>query len=82
MLHVLAIVNSAALIIGVHVSFIIMVFSGYPSSRIAGSYGSSIFSFLRKFHTGIANHLICLLRNLYADQEVIELSMEEWIGST
>ena len=40
--HVLAIVNSAAVNIGVHVSFWIMVFSGYmPSSGIAGSYGSS-----------------------------------------
>ena len=38
--HVLAIVNSAAMNIGVHVSFRIVVFSEYmPSSGIAGSYG-------------------------------------------
>ena len=41
--HVLAIVNSAAMNIGVHVSFSIMVFSWcMPSSGIAGSYGSFI----------------------------------------
>ena len=38
--HVLAIVNSAAVNIGVHVSFSILVSSGYmPRSGIAGSYG-------------------------------------------
>ena len=46
--HVLAIVNTAAMNIGVHIPFQIMVFSGFiPRSDIVGSYGSSNFSFLR-----------------------------------
>ena len=44
--HVLAIVNNAAMNIGVHVSFSVMIFSEcMPSSGIAGLYGSFIPSF-------------------------------------
>ena len=46
--HVLAIVNSAVMNIEVRVSFQIRVLSGYvPKRGIAGSYGNSVFSFLR-----------------------------------
>ena len=42
----LAIVNSAAVNIGVHVYFSVMAFPGYmPHSEISGSYGKSIFIF-------------------------------------
>jgi len=50
--HVLAIVNSAAMNNGIHVSFSILVSSGYmPRSGIAVSYGGFIPSFLRNLHT-------------------------------
>ena len=44
-LHVLAVANSAAVNIGVRVSFHIVVLSGYMrSTGVPGSCGSSIFS--------------------------------------
>ena len=52
--HILAIINNTSMNIGVHVSFQISVFIFFryiPRSRIAGSYGNPVYSFLRSFHT-------------------------------
>ena len=50
--YVLAVVNSAVMNIGVHVSLSVLISSVcVPSSGIAGSYGSSISSFLRSLHS-------------------------------
>ena len=50
--HVLVTVNSAAMNIGLQVSFWIIIFIQiYARSGIAGSYSNSTFSFLRNLHT-------------------------------
>ena len=65
--HVLAIVNSAAVITGVHVSCQIRVFSGYmPRSGIAESYGSTIFSF---WGTSILFSIMVLPRSIPPNSE-------------
>ena len=71
----LAIVNSAAVNIGVHVSLHIRIFSGYmPRSGIVGAYGD--YSFLRDshtvFHSGCTKVFYFFLLNKYFIMNLIK----------
>ena len=64
--HVLAVVNSATMNNGIHVSFSILVSSGYmPRSGIAGSYGGFIPEFFKKKKEGEKKKNRCLTSNSF-----------------